>query len=181
MKTRLILILMISQLVVSTLCSAEEIDLPGLSGHYIAGPRPGTEQLVTIDLTQYASISSLRFEVAGVWHSGSITQDGVVLPVDGCVALWIRNLDLNYPMAWSCTVDGAFLLELDTFWITFQHTVTDWSFLLEGSYEVVLAISASSTYPEDWPSADIESVTLIVDGVVPNEQSTWGTLKALYR
>ena len=181
MKTHAAIGWMVILLVAPVLSAATELVLPDLAGHYVSGPRPGTEGRVTIDLTHYATISSLRFEVAGIWHSGSITQDGVVLPVDGCVALWIRNLDLNYPMAWSCTVDGAFLLELDTFWITFQHTVTDWSFLLESAYEVVLAISASSTYPEIWPSADIESVMLIVDGVVPNEQSTWGNLKALYR
>jgi hypothetical protein len=182
MKTLLALTMISSLLLVAGFCPAEEIDLPGLSGYYVSGPRPPTEKVVTVDLTHYAAISSVRVHVSGEWRAGMYTVSGEEYPVSGCIVVWFFDLDLPSANTHFCPSEGPFEYELDTFWLNWNQTVTDWSFLLAQPYEIVVHTTWNGTVtPEIFPNSTLESVTLIVDGVVPNEQSTWGTLKALYR
>jgi hypothetical protein len=69
----------------------------------------------------------------------------------------------------------------------FYHWPATWEFLLAGYGRVYLTASPEGIFTDcdalDWPSATIEDAVLMIDGEfeVSVDQSTWGSIKALFQ
>jgi hypothetical protein len=96
------------------------------------------------------------------------------------------------PGLWYASVPDAGTVSGAVAWTAaFQGTppaITTWSFLLDGSGEVMLSgapagLIGTCTEIISTPSAVIDEAVIIIDAefAVPVQASTWGGVKALYR
>lgn len=160
------------------------VDLGGLTGDYVAAMGASARSVtVTLD-PNLGSIGDLSIHWMGVSQPGVETDD------QGVEHLWYADLiaflhDPHGNSLWATTIspDGVF----DTtppFTLVDGAPVTSYSFLLDGPIQIDVALVSSEDEGMtivSRPTAHIQDASLAIGVFTPEESTSWGQVKSMFR
>ena len=173
-----------------------EIDLPQLEGRYCFDTCDYSNRSVDFQLDRFPlAIEGVRIHISGVASVGQemcdLYGDGNVTgpsPYPMAFTAWMMDTVGGHPWFAGAPMpveSGSFDM-VAPFRELYGWPVT-WEFLLSGHVKFSFGGQLSGLFPECWitelPEATIEHASLTIEGEfeVGVEQSTWGSIKSLFR